>query len=288
MTWLRELRRTAACTAPCSCASVGVGWPLAGFGAVLRFCGDALREVRRVGHDGRLARRRSAAGLAIAAIVIQWSKVVFGDRRAVDLGDRRRRARSLPPQAASDERRATKTAPSARADARVFMVIAAQCRRTARARGVSVSHDSSGERAQVPATRRARPRAARRRRARPPGSAPPESSGTRSDSCDAARLVAAPPGAPRAARCAAPRVELDRRDRQPAAAEADRARAGLAELDARLLQREQVLQRLGHRAEAVLELLAQRAEVGDLARAGDRGGGRRSSPARRGCSRPGT
>ena len=64
-------------------------------------------------------------------------------------------------------------------------------------------------------------------------------------------------------------VEVDRRDRQPAAAEADGARAGLAELDPRLLQVDEVDQRLGHRAEAVLELVAQRDQLGDLARGGD-------------------
>ncbi len=52
-------------------------------------------------------------------------------------------------------------------------------------------------------------------------------------------------------------------------AEGDVARAGAAELDPRLLEQQQVGQRLGHRAEAVLELLAQLLEVGDLAGRGD-------------------
>ena len=63
------------------------------------------------------------------------------------------------------------------------------------------------------------------------------------------------------------RVELDRDDRQAIAAEADRLRSGLAELDPRPLQREQVLERLGHLPEAVLELLAQALDVGHLERA---------------------
>src|SRR4051794_6979612 len=64
-------------------------------------------------------------------------------------------------------------------------------------------------------------------------------------------------------------VEIDRRDGEPAAPERHRAGAGLAELDARLLQRDEVLERLRERAEAVLELLAQRLQLGHLARAGD-------------------
>src|SRR4051794_11452204 len=64
-------------------------------------------------------------------------------------------------------------------------------------------------------------------------------------------------------------VEIDRRDGEPAAAERHRPRPGLAELDARLLERDEVLERVGDRAEAVLELLAQRPELGDLARARD-------------------
>src|SRR3954470_8829985 len=62
-------------------------------------------------------------------------------------------------------------------------------------------------------------------------------------------------------------VEIDRRDGEPAAAERHRSRPGLAELDARLLQGNQVLERVRNRAEAVFELLAQRAELGHLARA---------------------
>src|SRR5436190_23781663 len=50
-------------------------------------------------------------------------------------------------------------------------------------------------------------------------------------------------------------VELDRRDREPAALEGDRLRAGLAELDARLLEGDEVAERVGDRAEAVLELV---------------------------------
>src|SRR3954453_3204728 len=64
-------------------------------------------------------------------------------------------------------------------------------------------------------------------------------------------------------------VEVDRRDREPAAAERDRAGACLSELDPRLLQGDQVVERRRDRAEAVLELLAQRPELGDLARARD-------------------
>src|SRR4051812_5248828 len=64
-------------------------------------------------------------------------------------------------------------------------------------------------------------------------------------------------------------VEIDRRDGEPAAPERHRASARLAELDARLLQRQEVLERLRERAEAVLELLAQRLQLGDLARPGD-------------------
>src|SRR4051794_24826788 len=67
-------------------------------------------------------------------------------------------------------------------------------------------------------------------------------------------------------------VEIDRRDGEPAAAERHRPRPGLAELDARLLERDEVLERVGDRAEAVLELLAQRPELGDLAPARDGGG----------------
>ena len=84
------------------------------------------------------------------------------------------------------------------------------------------------------------------------------------------------------------RVELDRRHREPAVAERDRARAGLPELDPRLLERDQVAQRVGHVAEAVLELLAQQHQVGDLARRRRSAGARRPSPARRGCSPTGT
>src|SRR3954451_7002490 len=64
-------------------------------------------------------------------------------------------------------------------------------------------------------------------------------------------------------------VEIDRRDREPAAAERHRAGPRLAELDARLLERDEVLERVGDRAEAVLELLAQSAELGDFAGARD-------------------
>src|SRR3954467_1039505 len=64
-------------------------------------------------------------------------------------------------------------------------------------------------------------------------------------------------------------VQIDRRDGETAAPERHRARPRLAELDARLLQRDEVLERLWERAEAVLELLAQRLQLGDLARAGD-------------------
>ena len=52
-------------------------------------------------------------------------------------------------------------------------------------------------------------------------------------------------------------------------AELHRARARPAELDARLLEPHQVLDRLGHRAEAVLQLLDDHAQVGGLARRGD-------------------
>src|SRR3954466_4370285 len=62
-------------------------------------------------------------------------------------------------------------------------------------------------------------------------------------------------------------VEIDRRDGAPAAAERHRPPAGLAELDAGLLERDEVLERVRDRAEAVLELLAQRPELGHLARA---------------------
>src|SRR3954470_17241963 len=64
-------------------------------------------------------------------------------------------------------------------------------------------------------------------------------------------------------------VEIDRRDGKPAAAERDRAGPRLAELDARLLERDEVLERVGDRAEAILELLPQSAELGDLAGARD-------------------
>ncbi len=64
-------------------------------------------------------------------------------------------------------------------------------------------------------------------------------------------------------------VELDRRDGEAVAAEAHRRGAGLAELDPRALQREQVRQRLGHRPEAILELLAQLLHFGHLQSAGD-------------------
>src|SRR3954452_21976329 len=64
-------------------------------------------------------------------------------------------------------------------------------------------------------------------------------------------------------------VEIDGRDCEPAAPEGDRAGPRLAELDARLLQRDEVLERGRARAEAVLELLAQPPELRDLARARD-------------------
>src|SRR4051794_16171550 len=64
-------------------------------------------------------------------------------------------------------------------------------------------------------------------------------------------------------------VEVDRRDGEATAAERHRPGPGLAELDPRLLQRNEVLERRRHRPEAVLELLAQRAELRHLARARD-------------------
>ncbi len=64
-------------------------------------------------------------------------------------------------------------------------------------------------------------------------------------------------------------VELDRRHGEAAAAEGHGGRAGLAELDARALQVDEVPQRLGQLAEAVVELLAQELEVGDVDGAGD-------------------
>ena len=65
------------------------------------------------------------------------------------------------------------------------------------------------------------------------------------------------------------RVEVDRRHRHPAGAEVHRPGAGAAELDAGVLELDQVVERLGQRAEAVLEFLAQQDQVGDLARARD-------------------
>src|SRR3954468_15376023 len=64
-------------------------------------------------------------------------------------------------------------------------------------------------------------------------------------------------------------VEIDRRGGERAAAERHRAGPRLAELGARLLERDEVLERVGDRAEAVLELLAQSAELGDFAGARD-------------------
>jgi len=53
-----------------------------------------------------------------------------------------------------------------------------------------------------------------------------------------------------------PRVELDRGHRQAAPGEVHRAGPRPAELDPRVLELDQVLERLGQRSEAVLELLA--------------------------------
>src|SRR5919205_884762 len=58
-------------------------------------------------------------------------------------------------------------------------------------------------------------------------------------------------------------VEIDRRDGEPAPPERARPCPRLAELDPRLLEGDEVLERLRDRAEAVLELLAQAAELGD-------------------------
>ena len=96
---------------------------------------------------------------------------------------------------------------------------------------------------------------------------------------------------PRAAARAAARARAESSSigvtTQAPAAEADRAGAGGAELDPRPLEREQVLDRLRRRAEAVLQLLAQLLDVGDLAARPRSGGGGRSWPARSRRSRPG-
>src|SRR4051812_30457884 len=65
------------------------------------------------------------------------------------------------------------------------------------------------------------------------------------------------------------RVELDGRDGEAALAERRRLHAGPAELDPRLLERDEVLERLGHGAETVLQLGAELLEQGDVPRGGD-------------------
>src|SRR3954454_21615694 len=64
------------------------------------------------------------------------------------------------------------------------------------------------------------------------------------------------------------RIQVDRRHLEAAATEGHRAGAGLTELDARLLERDEVRGSLRDRAESGLELLAQRAELRDLAPSG--------------------
>src|SRR3954469_2407774 len=60
-------------------------------------------------------------------------------------------------------------------------------------------------------------------------------------------------------------VEIDWRDGQPAAPERHHTGPRLAELDARLLERDEVVERRRDRAEAVLELLAEHTELRHLA-----------------------
>ena len=59
-------------------------------------------------------------------------------------------------------------------------------------------------------------------------------------------------------------VEIDRCDHQSALREAHGAGSAATELDPRLLQLEQAFERIGHRTEAILQLFAQRADVGEL------------------------
>ena len=66
------------------------------------------------------------------------------------------------------------------------------------------------------------------------------------------------------------RVELDRADQTAAAADLSGARARLAELDSGAGERKQVLDRVGHRAEAVAQLVADRAQLSPAPGAGDR------------------
>src|SRR5437868_3084910 len=65
------------------------------------------------------------------------------------------------------------------------------------------------------------------------------------------------------------RVELERDDRQAPAPDLGGARPGGTQLDPRPLQREQVLDRLRHRTEAVAKLVAQRPQLSGAARCGD-------------------
>src|SRR5690606_9424601 len=64
-------------------------------------------------------------------------------------------------------------------------------------------------------------------------------------------------------------IELDAGDADPAAAELDAARPGLAQLDPGALQGEQVLDRLGRRAEPVVQLVADRAQLAAASGRGD-------------------
>src|SRR5919201_5499249 len=65
------------------------------------------------------------------------------------------------------------------------------------------------------------------------------------------------------------RIQLDRGHSQPIAPERHRPRPRPPQLDPGLLERQQVRQRLGHRTEAILQLVAQRRQLGHLAGGAD-------------------
>ena len=111
------------------------------------------------------------------------------------------------------------------------------------------------------------------------------SSGTRIDSCDLPDSYSASGISARIffARTESSSIGVTA-SRPPRKVTAVRPR--LPELDPRLLQRDQVAQRLRQVAEAVLELLLAAARDRQPPRARRSAGGRRPSPARRGCSRP--
>src|SRR4051794_36702709 len=247
-----------------SAASVTLGWPCGAFGVVLRF---AATHFWKSGGSGTTTAWPGTCWLDFAVMASHFSK------RDLVIGWSPTSATELP---GTPPPQATRTVPEMSSARSAAVMRAARVTRPARLAtgGSSVRKGSVGVR--PPATSGGDGRLGAL------GDDREQRVGGLHDGREALlRVVRDPYGELRAARLVEPaghelahplgarRVELDGGHGQPALAEGDRPDAGAAELDPRLLERDEVLERLGHGAEAVLELGPELLEQRDVAGGGD-------------------